>query len=391
MIKIAFTIPYFKNWFGGYNYIVNLIKALSGNSNIHPVLFIGNDIDDEVILPFKDYKYMTIIKDKCFNLQQRDIQLLYTLLLGVNFKAHRIFVKHDINVVFESAHFYGVKFPIPVISWLPDFQHKHMPNRFTFFSYWRRELGFILQTKSGRRIMVSSEDSKNDCERFYPVSIGSIDVVQFAIVKLLKMQTDTLKRNIYLKYSLPDSFYFLPNQYWTHKNHECVIEAINIANQRGIKLNIIVTGKLPDSRNHKYYRILTKKIESYGIGNSFIQLGLIPFEDLNAILLNCKALINPSYFEGWSTTVEEAKGTKTPMILSSIKVHKEQAEKSAFYFNPDKPDILADILIKCSNYTRNELSDMCYLSNYSYDENINNFKFKLSQTIEGVAKIKIIK
>jgi glycosyltransferase involved in cell wall biosynthesis len=41
------------------------------------------------------------------------------------------------------------------------------------------------------------------------------------------------------------------------------------------------------------------------------------------------ALINPSLFEGWSTTVEEAKSTGTPMILSDLGVHREQAEGMA--------------------------------------------------------------
>ena len=38
------------------------------------------------------------------------------------------------------------------------------------------------------------------------------------------------------------------------------------------------------------------------------------------------ALLNPSHFEGWSTTVEEARALGVPMLLSDLDVHLEQAQ-----------------------------------------------------------------
>jgi glycosyltransferase involved in cell wall biosynthesis len=45
------------------------------------------------------------------------------------------------------------------------------------------------------------------------------------------------------------------------------------------------------------------------------------------------AVINPSKFEGWSSSVEEAKSFGKKIILSSIPVHLEQAPSNAFYFD----------------------------------------------------------
>lgn len=53
------------------------------------------------------------------------------------------------------------------------------------------------------------------------------------------------------------------------------------------------------------------------------------------------SIINPSFFEGWSTTVEEAKSLGKNLILSNIGVHKEQAAPGARYFNKDSPEELA--------------------------------------------------
>jgi glycosyltransferase involved in cell wall biosynthesis len=56
-------------------------------------------------------------------------------------------------------------------------------------------------------------------------------------------------------------------------------------------------------------------------------------------------MINPSYFEGWSTTVEEGKSFSKRLILSDINVHREQSPNSLF-FNPNSPEELANCIEK---------------------------------------------
>ena len=57
-----------------------------------------------------------------------------------------------------------------------------------------------------------------------------------------------------------------------------------------------------------------------------------------ALMRTSMALINPSRFKGWSTTVEEAKSFGVPLILSDIDVHREQTDGTARYFGIDDPD-----------------------------------------------------
>jgi hypothetical protein len=62
-------------------------------------------------------------------------------------------------------------------------------------------------------------------------------------------------------------------------------------------------------------------------------------------MIHSIAIINPSYFEGWSTTVEEAKILDLKILLSDISVHREQNPEKAEYFSPDDPQKLADLLL----------------------------------------------
>ena len=56
------------------------------------------------------------------------------------------------------------------------------------------------------------------------------------------------------------------------------------------------------------------------------------------------ALLNPSLYEGWSTTVEEARSAGVPMLLSDLTVHREQAGDRAAYFSGGDAEGLANLL-----------------------------------------------
>ena len=58
---------------------------------------------------------------------------------------------------------------------------------------------------------------------------------------------------------------------------------------------------------------------------------MIPKNDVSKLIYKSKAVINPSLFEGWNTSVEEAQNTKKKIILSDIAVHREQAQKFSFF------------------------------------------------------------
>ncbi len=78
--------------------------------------------------------------------------------------------------------------------------------------------------------------------------------------------------------------------------------------------------------------------------DQFIAPGLIPYADLIDLMYASAALLNPSLYEGWSTTVEEARSAGVPMLLSDLDVHKEQAGGQAEYFAARDVDSLANLL-----------------------------------------------
>jgi len=346
-LRVAFTLISSTRWTGGYNYLLNLFAALAQfqSSNIKPVLFCGEDAAEQDLLPFKELTSIEVIRSTVFNSSNRSWRLLDSVLTGNDSKAARIFSENSIDVVFENAVFYGWRFSIPVIAWMPDFQHRRLRDHFGFSAYWRRELGFRMQVFSGRLLMLSSEDARSDCESFYPGSKGRTAVVRFAVPIPDELVLDQPEQ-IAESYKLPMHFFFLPNQFWKHKNHGLVLKALEKLKASGIDITVAATGNPNDPRHPDYLAGLMKQITCSGLEDSFRILGMIPRSHVISLMRCCIALINPSRFEGWSSTVEEARYLQVRMLLSDIKVHREQMGNGAEYFSLDNPEDLAEKMLR---------------------------------------------
>jgi glycosyltransferase involved in cell wall biosynthesis len=103
------------------------------------------------------------------------------------------------------------------------------------------------------------------------------------------------------------------------------------------------------------------------LNNYFNLLGFVPYKHVVSLLFHSNILINPSLFEGWSTTVEEGKILDKKMILSNLNVHKEQAPMKATFFNPNNAEDLAKKIIKLHNIKDNNLKISTLKKKYKKD------------------------
>jgi glycosyltransferase involved in cell wall biosynthesis len=87
-----------------------------------------------------------------------------------------------------------------------------------------------------------------------------------------------------------------------------------------------------------------ERVARAGLQERFRPLGVVPYEHVAALMRESVAVINPSLFEGWSTTVEEAKSSGKRVLLSDIPVHREQAPPGGSFFDPHDPDGLAELI-----------------------------------------------
>lgn len=344
-MRVAFPLIGGNDWTGGRNYLLNLIRALATHCPgvLTPVLFFGDDVAADEMAPFARLPGVELVSSSAFDRKRRLRSLALSLALGADGATKRLLKGQGIDIVFEAAQFFGTRLGLPAIAWLPDFQHRHLPRLFSPFARFKRELGFRAQIAAGRTVMLSSYDACKDCERFYPATKGRSHAVHFAVPPPAAMSADAA-RSIADGYDLPRDFYYLPNQFWLHKNHLLVAEALALLRKQGRPAVVAASGNMRDPRDPQHYGRLCERIRTLGVEEDFRLLGLIPYEHLGALMRASAALLNPSLFEGWSTTVEEARALGVPLILSDLSVHREQAGDGASYFARSSATSLAEAL-----------------------------------------------
>lgn len=336
MINVGVIVRVADGWIGGGNYFKSLAVALNKiSSNEVHVFFITND---GAALSHLNGQTVTVTESSRIFSPSLFMRFLRKIT-RTDFSLRCESSKNSIDILTHVQP--GRYSRVPEIFWMPDFQHKYYPGFFNNQELLNRD-NAIRSTAWSREILFSSAAAERDFRKFYPeLSSVRSHVLRFAPILDVNVRGSLSDSSVREKYQIPDSYFYLPNQFWKHKNHQLVVEALSLLPDDFV---VVCTGETQDHRNPEYMQRLLDKISSAGLCDRFKILGVVPREDMYVLFDHAVAVINPSLFEGWSTTVEEAKYAGKRLILSDIPVHREQAPSGALYFPANRSDLLADCM-----------------------------------------------
>lgn len=382
-IRTAFTLPDRRRWTGGYQYFVNLFRVLSehGRGQVTPVVFVPEDCEEGVLAPLNG-AMAEIVRSRVFSGSRAGMRLANAMLGGSDRAAAGVYREHEVKVVFESACYHGWRFPYPTIAWLPDFQHRRLPAVFSRLAWVQREAGFRAQIASARAIMLSSEASRAECEAYYPASRGRTRVVRFAAA--LPAEALSASENPAAVHGLPAEYFYLPNQFWAHKNHRVVIDALAVLRARSVDVTVAASGAAVDYRHPRLLQELEAKVAGLGLQKNFRFLGLVPRADVYGLMRRAAAVVNPSLSEGWSTAVEEARALGVRMVLSDIAVHREQAA-DAIFFDPHSADSAADAIEQALRAARAQTGKVAQISASTNGDRLRAFAWDFESLVQEAA------
>ena len=335
------------SWIGGLYYVLNIIKALKqlpDESKPHIVLFYVNNTPKELVNAI-DYPFLEKINLNRANSFIRGSNKILRLLFNRNFLFEYLIDRHHLSAIYPLIGFdpFLKKLKTKQIFWIYDFQHLSLPENFTADEINRRNNSFQLMANHGRDIVFSSHVEKRHFVNLYPASNAKLHVLQF--VSLISDLTLTSEETLREKYALADKPYFLiSNQFWQHKNHRVVVEAIGLLKKHERDVLFVFTGGA-DKKRPEYKAGIENRIDQLGLTN-IKMLGFITREDQLGLMQNCLAVIQPSKYEGWGTVIEDAKALGKGAVLSNIPIHKEQLPNNGLFFNPDDNKQLAQHLEK---------------------------------------------
>ena len=344
MIRVGFILNFQdKEWIGGINYYHSLIDTVMSmpDRKIEPVIFTGTRSD----LPFlNDYPNVEIVRTKILDRPLSFARVGILKLLSYDIILEQLLKKHCIDVLSHSGYVFHDA-SIPTVGWVPDFQHKHLPGFFSDREVRARNIAFEKICRLCSCTIFSSSNAKEDAEEYYPEYKSRYEVLHFVSAPMSPNDVPDISI-LKGKYPISEPYFLIPNQFWVHKNHRVVLEALKILHSQKKRVRVICTGNIHDYRNPEHYNSLIEFATQSGVSDEFTVLGIIPYPDLIGLMMHSVSLINPSFFEGWSTTVEEAKSWGLPIILSNIPVHREQNPAGGIYFNPEDAESLANCMWK---------------------------------------------
>jgi glycosyltransferase involved in cell wall biosynthesis len=327
---------------GGIIYIINLVKILNHlEEEKKPEIFVFYRPDLKRFLSEFDYPYLnlvewsfpSVIKGTILSLITRKNLFVDSILRG--YKLDAIFPLHDFPVKTRTK--------VKLISWWADLQHRYYPEFFTPMQNRGRELRIKNILKNCGHLVLSSQDVFDDFRQFYKIR-DDLKVYIYHFVSVIENSDSVNIDDLRLKYSLPEKYFMVSNQFHKHKNHKIVLQAIAKLKEDGVNLNLAFTGKLPSAQDSPYMGEIHRLIKDNNLEHQVNILGVIPRNEQLVIMRYSQAVIQPSLFEGWSTVIEDAISLQVPVIASSLKVNKEQLGKDGCFFEPHDHEALAAIL-----------------------------------------------
>lgn len=358
-ICVAFIHMPAEEWTAGSHYLKNLFIALhSLGDSVRPkiALLVGHNVQAEQyasLSPYIDHVlYHPTLSPllRYWERQKAQLQRRMRVFKVLKTALSVYLQKQRVDALFTVGTF-GPQFAVPYLAWIPDFQHLHLPEMFSENEIQNRNRGILDTAYDANIVVLSSDNARQDFERFVPYAASKARVLSFVAQVPDDIYT-TDPYEICQIYDLPKRFIYLPNQFWKHKNHEVVLKALSLLKPKYPEIVVVCTGNTNEHRDPLYFSQLLAHVSSLGLRNNFIVLGMVPHKHLFQLMRQSLAVLQPSLFEGWSTTVEEVKSVGKQIILSDIAVHQEQAPPEAIFFRPNDKQQLADYMVSIYEKTQ---------------------------------------
>lgn len=334
-IKVGIPACGFREWMGGVTYVEFLVRALR-------------------TLPRSEQPkiFLIVQHDERLELYGPTLRLVDGMVLVGN-KYREAAAKlpspsHQVDTLDQALSELDTFFPSifsseqdpAAVPWIWDFQYRYMPQYFPQSYIDERDRDIANYAQNSNLIVFSSHDARRDFERWFPGSRAQTEVLHFHACPDEEVFCGDPKA-VQERYGLPERFFMCCNQFWMHKNHIRVFEALTILRRQGLRIPLVCTGLKSDGRSPDFFPGLMKLVEEMGISDQIHLLGLLPREDQVQLMRRCLAIVQPSLFEGWSTVVEDGRSLGKSIYLSDLEVHKEQNPTGAIFFDRNDSKDLA--------------------------------------------------
>jgi FkbM family methyltransferase len=223
-----------------------------------------------------------------------------------------------VDVLHSPVQIFSVSdFSVPSVLNLHDLQHLHFPENFRPSDIEARNLLYGRAASLATAIVVSSDFVKEDLISKMAIPREKVFTVPVTwdpkIIDGLGTFDELAAR---ARYNLPATYAIYPAQFWPHKNHVRLIEALAIVRQSCPEhdLKLVLTGY----RGHTGWSAVKVLIDELALQSDVLCLDHVPVEHLAALYKGSVFCVMPSTFEASSYPIIEAQVLGVPAMCSNV-------------------------------------------------------------------------
>lgn len=220
----------------------------------------------------------------------------------------------------------------------------HWIYRKEFFSPFKALYAGAMLSQAVRKadhIIAVSQKTKEDLIHHFQARPEKISVIYEGIhPRFQKVEKQSAIDTVLQKLNIPKSYFLYVGMLKPHKGvHELLSVYQKIRQTAGIRSALVIVG-----RKDKTYAAKYRNLEMIKTGNGIIYLPFVEADDLVALYNGARALVHPSFYEGFGLTLLEAMSCGAPVIARQAGSIPEIAGEAAYLFESEKA--LAEALIR---------------------------------------------
>lgn len=232
--------------------------------------------------------------------------------------------------VFPAQDHWSYLAPVPALVTIHDLMHRYEP-QFPEVSKWgrhfMREYRFSNICRFATAVLVDSEVGRKHVIDSYGLDQNKLFPLPYLPPRYIFDSANPVDFDE--RYKLPPRFLLYPAQFWAHKNHDRLLQALAIARRSCPDIFLVLAGP-----KRYEYKTLVQRVADLNLQNHVLFTGYVPDADLPAFYRRARALVMPTFFGPTNIPPLEAFALECPVLISGIYGIPEQTGDAALLFDP---------------------------------------------------------
>lgn len=344
---------------GIYNYSMLAVDALVNQCNKTPHVIIvcySTAVQDELLARFGK-RITVILKPHNWLALSNFLSVIAACLPFLRYAichlnpVNRAITAQKADVVFCPNQDYVASFAQPkLLVTIHDLMHRY-ERRFkelggNIIRYHLRELRFRSITKFASLIIVDSAVGKNQVIESYNADSKKIVSLPYPACNGEPAKATQEHQQSFINLPL-EEYFFYPAQFWKHKNHERLLQALRLLFDKGFTVPLVLSGH--KSKEYENLRSLTERLD---LTDHVYFVGYRTSDEIAFLYQNCRGVVFPTLIGPTNIPPIEAITHGCPIAVSGIYAMPEMLGDTALYFDPTSPQSIAGAMVQL-------LSDQC--------------------------------